>query len=108
MRRGAVAVEIKSPDDPYRSMRDKAEYYIQHRCALGWLVYPGGLQEVHRALALGTDQGVVVKAQPGPDAFESVGPQGPTAVSNHVDGRARALTRHREHRQRARGRLAGV
>jgi Uma2 family endonuclease len=46
VRRGAVsgmpdlAVEIKSPDDTYRSLREKAEYYIQHGCAMVWLVYP--------------------------------------------------------------------
>ena len=38
VRRGAVpgmpnlAVEITSPDDTYMSMRDKAEYYVQHGC----------------------------------------------------------------------------
>ena len=46
VRRGAVsgmpdlAVEIKSPDDTYMSMRDKAEYYVQHGCRLVWLIYP--------------------------------------------------------------------
>jgi Uma2 family endonuclease len=46
VRRGAVpgmphlAVEIKSPDDTYLSLRDKAEYYLQHGCALVWLIYP--------------------------------------------------------------------
>lgn len=46
VRRGAVpgmpdlAVEIKSPDDTYRSLRDKAEYYVQHGCAIVWLIYP--------------------------------------------------------------------
>ena len=46
MRRGAVpgmphlAIEIKSPDDTYLSMRDKADYYVQHGCPIVWLVYP--------------------------------------------------------------------
>jgi Uma2 family endonuclease len=46
VRRGAVpgmpnlAVEIKSPDDTYMSMRDKAAYYVQHGCAVVWLIYP--------------------------------------------------------------------
>ncbi len=47
VRRGAVpsmphlAVEIKSPDDTYLSMRDKADYDVQHGCSIVWLVYPG-------------------------------------------------------------------
>jgi Uma2 family endonuclease len=46
VRRGAVpgmphlAVEIKSPDDTYMSLRDKAEYYVQHGCTMVWLIYP--------------------------------------------------------------------
>lgn len=46
VRRGAVpgmpdlAVEIKSPDDTYLALRDKAAYYLQHGCRLVWLVYP--------------------------------------------------------------------
>ena len=46
VRRGAVpgmphlAVEIKSPDDTYLSMRDKAGYYVQHGCPMVWLIYP--------------------------------------------------------------------
>ena len=46
VRRGAVpgmpdlAVEIKSPDDTYMFMRDKAEYYVQHGCHIVWLIYP--------------------------------------------------------------------
>ncbi len=46
VRRGAVpgmpdlAVEIKSPDDTYMSMRDKAAYYVQHGCPIVWLIYP--------------------------------------------------------------------
>lgn len=46
VRRGAVpglpdlAVEIKSPDDTFIAMRDKAMYYIEHGCAMVWLIYP--------------------------------------------------------------------
>jgi len=46
VRRGAVpgmpnlAVEIKSPDDTFMSMRDKAAYYVQHGCHMVWLIYP--------------------------------------------------------------------
>ena len=46
VRRGAVpgmphlAVEIKSPDDTYLSMRDNADYYVPHDCPIVWLVYP--------------------------------------------------------------------
>jgi Uma2 family endonuclease len=46
VRRGAVpgmpdlAVEIKSPDDTYMSMRDRATYYVQHGCMIVWLIYP--------------------------------------------------------------------
>ncbi len=35
-----LAVEIKSPDDTFRQMRDKAEYYLKHGAKLVWLVYP--------------------------------------------------------------------
>jgi Uma2 family endonuclease len=35
-----LAVEIKSPDDTYMFMRDKAEYYVQHGCHIVWLIYP--------------------------------------------------------------------
>jgi Uma2 family endonuclease len=55
VRRGAVAgmpdlaVEIKSPDDTYVSMRDKAEYYVQCGCSLVWLIYPEKrIVEVHQ------------------------------------------------------------
>ncbi len=46
VRRGAVpgmpdlAVEIKSPDETYLLMRDKAAYYVRHGCPLVWVVYP--------------------------------------------------------------------
>lgn len=35
-----LAVAIKPPDDTYMSMRDKAEYSMQHGCLMVWLVYP--------------------------------------------------------------------
>ena len=34
------AVEVKSPDDGYAELRDKAHFYLQHGCKLVWLVYP--------------------------------------------------------------------
>jgi Uma2 family endonuclease len=44
-----LAVEVKSPDDTYRVMRDKAAYYLQHSTRLVWLVYPEKrLVEVYR------------------------------------------------------------
>lgn len=35
-----LAVEVKSPDDSYREMRDKADYYLANGVRLVWLVYP--------------------------------------------------------------------
>ncbi|MEP7294476.1 MAG: Uma2 family endonuclease [Chloroflexota bacterium] len=35
-----LAVEVKSPSDSYRQMRDKAEFYLANRVKLVWLVYP--------------------------------------------------------------------
>lgn len=35
-----LAVEVKSPDDSYRQMRDKAAYYLANGAKLVWLVYP--------------------------------------------------------------------
>jgi Uma2 family endonuclease len=44
-----LAVEVKSPDDTYKRMREKAEYYITNGCRLVWLVYPEKrLVEVYR------------------------------------------------------------
>jgi Uma2 family endonuclease len=46
VRQGAVprmpdlAVEIKSPDDTFKEMRDQAAYYLAHGTQLVWLVYP--------------------------------------------------------------------
>ncbi len=45
-----LAVEVKSPDDTYKIMREKAEYYIANGCRLVWLIYPEKrLIEVYRA-----------------------------------------------------------
>ena len=44
--RGAVAtlpdlaVEVKSPDDTYRLMREKADYYLANGSRMVWLIYP--------------------------------------------------------------------
>ncbi len=35
-----MAVEVKSPDDTYREIREKAVYYLEHGTRLVWLVYP--------------------------------------------------------------------
>lgn len=46
VRQGAIphfpdlAVEVKSPDDSYRQMRDKAAYYLTNGVKLVWLIYP--------------------------------------------------------------------
>lgn len=56
VRQGAVpkmpdlAVEIKSPTDTYKQMRETAQYYISNGSKLVWLVFPEKrLVEVHRA-----------------------------------------------------------
>lgn len=44
--RGAVpympdlVVEIRSPDDSYKTMNDKANYYLANGARLVWLIYP--------------------------------------------------------------------
>lgn len=35
-----LAVKVKSPDDRYREMRAKAEYYLSNGTKMVWLVYP--------------------------------------------------------------------
>lgn len=35
-----LAIEVKSPDDTYKQMRDKADYYLQNGAKLVWLVFP--------------------------------------------------------------------
>src|SRR4029450_10502395 len=57
-----------------------------------------GFHQVHVALALGTDNGLVINIQPGTDALKGVGDEGPTAVGNQVHGDPVALTRRIEHR----------
>ena len=45
-----LAVEIKSPNDTYRLMRETAEYYLANGTRIVWLVYPAKqLVEVYRA-----------------------------------------------------------
>jgi Uma2 family endonuclease len=36
----ALAVEIKSPDDALKKMREKARYYVENGTQLVWLVIP--------------------------------------------------------------------
>jgi Uma2 family endonuclease len=35
-----LAVEVKSPDDSYQKLRDKAAYYLANGTQIVWLVYP--------------------------------------------------------------------
>ncbi len=35
-----LAVEVKSPDDSYKELRDKANYYLANGTRIVWLVYP--------------------------------------------------------------------
>ncbi|MGB7339398.1 MAG: Uma2 family endonuclease, partial [Phototrophicaceae bacterium] len=35
-----LAVEVKSPTDSYKLMREKATYYLANGCQMVWLVYP--------------------------------------------------------------------
>lgn len=35
-----LAVEIKSPTDTVRQLREKAAYYLEHGVRLVWLIYP--------------------------------------------------------------------
>jgi Uma2 family endonuclease len=47
-----VVIEVKSPDDTYASMRERAAYYLAHGARLVWLLYPAkGLVEVYRQRA---------------------------------------------------------
>lgn len=44
-----LAVDVKSPSDSYRKLREKADYYLQNGSKLAWLVYPEKhLVEVYR------------------------------------------------------------
>jgi Uma2 family endonuclease len=67
VRKGAVpqmpdlAIEVKSPDDSFLKLREKALYYLKHGSRLVWLIFPERQQvEVHTAdgpiLTLGADQ----------------------------------------------------
>lgn len=45
-----LAVEVKSPHDSYRQMRDKAEFYLANGVKQVWLVYPEKqIVEIYRA-----------------------------------------------------------
>ena len=44
-----LVIEVKSPDDTYTSMRERAQYYLVHGAKLVWLIYPEKrLVEVYR------------------------------------------------------------
>lgn len=45
-----LAVEVKSPDDSFREMREKADYYLANGARMVWLVYPEKrIVEIHTA-----------------------------------------------------------
>lgn len=50
-----LAIEIKSPDDTYDGMREKAEYYLKNGSKLVWLVYPEKQLVEVRSAKTGTD-----------------------------------------------------
>jgi Uma2 family endonuclease len=55
-----VVVEVKSPDDTYASMRERAAYYLEHGARLVWLIYPAkSLVEVYRQ---GADSDILTSA----------------------------------------------
>lgn len=35
-----LVIEVTSPDNTYKSMRKRADYYLAHGTRLVWLVYP--------------------------------------------------------------------
>jgi Uma2 family endonuclease len=44
-----LAVEVKSPTNTYKQLREKADFYLDNGCQLVWLVYPEKkLVEVYR------------------------------------------------------------
>ena len=44
-----LVIEVKSPDDTYTSMRERAQYYLAHGAKVVWLLYPEKrLVEVYR------------------------------------------------------------
>ncbi len=44
-----LAIEVKSPDDSYKGMREKADYYLANGSQMVWLVMTEKQQvEVHR------------------------------------------------------------
>ena len=50
-----VVIEVKSPDDTYASMRERAQYYLGHGARLVWLLYPAkGLVEIYRQVQTAT------------------------------------------------------
>ncbi len=54
-----LVIEIKSPDDTYIEMREKALYYLKNDAKIAWLVFPGRREvEVHtpdKVTTLGID-----------------------------------------------------
>jgi Uma2 family endonuclease len=50
-----LAVEVKSPDDTYDQMREKADYYLKNGSKLVWLIYPEKRLVEVRSAKTGTD-----------------------------------------------------
>jgi Uma2 family endonuclease len=59
LRMPELAIEIQSPDDSQREMREKAAYYLQHGSRLVWLIYTDkpGVDEC----TLGADGEMLIK-----------------------------------------------
>jgi Uma2 family endonuclease len=39
-----LAIEVKSPNDTYKELRERAHYYLEHGTQIVWLVYPAKRQ----------------------------------------------------------------
>ncbi|MHB8627916.1 MAG: Uma2 family endonuclease [Aggregatilineales bacterium] len=50
-----LAIEVKSPDDTYDQMREKADYYLKNGSKLVWLFYPEKRLVETRSAKTGTD-----------------------------------------------------
>jgi Uma2 family endonuclease len=45
-----LAIEVKSPTNTYKELREKADFYLDNECKMVWLVYPEKkLVEVYRS-----------------------------------------------------------
>ncbi len=65
-----LAIEIKSPDQSFKEMREKADYYLANGSRMVWVVYPEKhLVEVHEAddFEILTEQDVISGGEVLPD-----------------------------------------